>query len=218
MAHRVEELLPGKIPVLYEDDYILAVDKPAGMLTIPAPGRRKSSLSEILNKAAADAGLAYRPHPCHRLDEETSGVILFGKGKKAQKTVMELFHRHEVQKTYAAFVQGRVEKPRGSLSRSLEGRPARTDYRVKEFRGLYTVVEAVPLTGRTNQIRLHFKAAGHPLVGETRFAFRKDFPLKAKRLMLHAAEISFRHPWTGELLRLRSGMPGDMRDFLDSNP
>jgi 23S rRNA pseudouridine1911/1915/1917 synthase len=212
------ELLSAKIPVLYEDDYILSVDKPSGLLSIPAPGKKKSSLSEILDRAAEKAGLDYRFHPCHRLDEETSGVILFGKGKKAQKAVMELFHRHEVQKTYIAFVQGRVAKESGSLTRSLDGRPARTDYRVKEVRVHYTVVEVSPRTGRTNQIRLHFKAAGHPLVGETRFAFRRDTPLKAKRLMLHAAEIRFIHPLTEEPVRIESPPPRDMREFLVSNP
>jgi 23S rRNA pseudouridine1911/1915/1917 synthase len=214
----VADALKKKFVVLYEDDKIAAVEKPPGLTTIPAPGKEGRSLNEILAALLREAGLPYGLRPCHRLDEETSGVILFAKGKAARKAVMDLFREREIHKTYIAFVQGSPARDEGSLTRSLEGRPARTEYRVLERKKLYAVVEARPLTGRKNQIRLHFKAAGHPLVGETRFAFRRDFPLAARRLMLHAAEIAFTDPWTGEERRIASGLPEDMRRFLSKNP
>ncbi|MDR1317049.1 MAG: RluA family pseudouridine synthase [Spirochaetales bacterium] len=205
------------IGVVYEDENFLVLDKPAGLLTIPAPGKNSSCLTEILAAACAKEGLPWKPHPCHRLDAETSGLILFAKGKSKQKILMRLFQRREVRKTYLAFVQGTLEKPEGSFTRSLDGRPACTRYRVLEQKtagaAAYALAEVKPETGRTNQIRLHFKAAGHPLVGETRFACRRDFPLKVKRLMLHALRLEFQDPWTGQARSFEAPLPADMRDF-----
>jgi len=214
----VKDLVKGRLVILYEDERLAAVEKPAGLLTIPAEGKEGRSLNEVLANLLQNADLPYGLHPCHRLDEETSGVILYAKGKASQAGMMELFHRRKVRKTYIAFVQGSPSKNEGALTRSLEGMPARTEYRVLERRGLYSVVEVRPQTGRKNQIRLHFKAAGHPLVGETRFAFRKDSPLKARRLMLHASELRFADPWTHEERRITSELPEDMRRFLSKNP
>jgi RluA family pseudouridine synthase len=211
--------LPRSISLIYEDEAILVVDKPAGLLTIPAPGKTAPCLTEILDAACEKEGLAWKAHPCHRLDGETSGLVLFARGKSRQKTLMELFRQRAVHKTYIAFVQGVLEKQEGSFTRSLEGKSARSVYRVLEQKNTggaaWAVCEVNPETGRKNQIRLHFKAAGHPLVGETRFAFRKDFPLKVKRLMLHAARLEFQDPWTGEARVVEAPLPRDMREFLE---
>lgn len=206
-------ILSSRFKVLYEDDWYLAIDKPPGLLTIPAPGNKRA-LTELLNLEGSKAGIAVRLHPCHRLDGETSGVILFAKGKKAQKLMMELFHKKKVRKLYLAIVQGGLEKEEGSITRHLEGKPAKSRYRVLEHLSLCTVVEVEPETGRTNQIRLHFKGIGHPLVGETRYAFRKDFPLSVPRLMLHARELIFPHPVTSHEVRIQSPLPSDMVRFL----
>ena len=206
-------ILSSRFKVLYEDDWYLAIDKPPGLLTIPAPGTKKA-LTELLNLEGSKAGIPVRLHPCHRLDGETSGVLLFAKGKKAQKLMMELFHAKKVRKVYLAIVQGVLEKEEGSITRHLEGKPARSKYRVLEHLELCTVVEVEPETGRTNQIRLHFKGIGHPLVGETRYAFRKDFPLSVARLMLHARELTFPHPVTSDEVRIQSPLPADMVRFL----
>ncbi len=206
-------ILNPRFTVLYEDPYLIALDKPSGILTIPAPGEKRA-LTQVLSELTKEAGCEVGLHPCHRLDGETSGVLLFAKGKGAQKRMMELFHRQQVKKQYIAFVQGIVEKEEGRITNSIEGKPAVSRFRVQERRKLYTVVEVCPETGRTNQIRLHFKAMGHPLVGETRYAFRKDFPLAVPRLMLHAAELSFLHPWTGKEVALKSPLPEDMKKFL----
>jgi 23S rRNA pseudouridine1911/1915/1917 synthase len=208
------------VSIVYENENILVVNKPPGLLTIPAPGKAAPCLTRLLDAACEKNGLPWKAHPCHRLDGETSGLILFAKGKGGQKTLMEIFRLRRVRKTYVAFVQGIPGKKAGLFTRSLEGRPSRTVYTVRELReaggAVFAVVEVNPETGRKNQIRLHFKAAGHPLVGETRFAFRRDFPLKAKRLMLHAARLEFSDPWTGVRLDFEAPLPGDMRAFLEA--
>jgi 23S rRNA pseudouridine1911/1915/1917 synthase len=202
------------IPVAYEDDWLVIVDKPAGLLTIPAPGENPRSLSGILNKDLEERGLSYRLHPCHRLDRETSGLIIYAKGKSVQKKMMDLFKERRIKKTYVAFVQGIIKEDNGQINRPVERTGALTRFRVLRRRGDFTVLEVNPQTGRKNQIRIHFKAIGHPLVGETRFAFRKDYKLRAKRLCLHAQGLEFTHPITGKIIRQESPLPGDLEKFL----
>jgi 23S rRNA pseudouridine1911/1915/1917 synthase len=202
------------IPVVYEDDWLVIVDKPAGLLTIPAPGKNPRTLSDILNKDLEERGRSYRLHPCHRLDRETSGLIIYAKGKSAQKKMMDLFKERRIKKTYITFVQGIIKEDSGQINRPVEGMGALTRFRVLERRRDFTVLEVNPQTGRKNQIRIHFKAIGHPLVGETRFAFRKDYKLRAKRLCLHAEVLEFAHPITGKIIRQESSLPGDLEKFL----
>jgi len=205
------------IPVVYEDDWLLVVDKPAGLLTIPTPRNEKRTLTSILNDDLKERGLLYRLHPCHRLDRETSGLVIYAKGKSIQKKMMDEFKNKSVGKKYLAFVQGRVVKDQGEINRPIEFRPAITKYRVSQRRKDFTVLEVMLLTGRTNQIRIHFKAIGHPIVGETKFAFRKDFLLRAKRLCLHARDLEFLHPVTKKVVRLSVDLPKDLNDFLDNH-
>ncbi|GAB4367377.1 MAG: hypothetical protein Kow009_04260 [Spirochaetales bacterium] len=214
MEREFAPILASRFKILYEDEWYLAIDKPPGLLTIPACGNRKA-LTEILNHELKKAGITRKLHPCHRLDGETSGVLLFAKGKKAQKLLMDLFRERKVGKLYIAIVQGRVEKEEGTLTRSLGGKPARTRYRVQERTPLCTVLEVHPETGRMNQIRIHFKGIGHPLAGETRYAFRRDFPLSVPRLMLHAKEVSFPHPVTSSEVKIEAPLPSDMVRFLE---
>jgi len=204
--------------ILYEDEWLLAVDKPAGLLTIPAPLKKARTLTGILNDDASQRGVSWRLHPCHRLDRETSGVMLYAKGKSVQQKMMRLFKERRVKKTYYAFVHGRPSRPQGDIKFPVEGKPALTHYRVLEYRKDFSIVEAMPVTGRKNQIRLHFKALGFPVVGETRFCFRRDFALKARRLCLHARSLEFNHPVSSRHLCLQSQVPQDMRRFLESHP
>lgn len=203
------------IPRVYEDQWLAVFDKPAGMLSVAAPGEHKRNLTAVLNQHALDSGLPYRFHPCHRLDRETSGVIVFAKGPAAAQRMADLFRRRQIKKTYIAFVQGHPLREKGTISSPVNADQARTDYRVLERRRGFSVVEVRPVTGRTNQIRIHFKSVGHPLVGESKFAFRKDFSLKARRTLLHAAALECTHPWTGAHLRLEAALPADMREFLE---
>ncbi|HNX81341.1 MAG TPA: RluA family pseudouridine synthase [Candidatus Omnitrophota bacterium] len=205
------------IPVLYEDSWLIIVDKPSGLLTIPTPKRESRTLTSILDDDALEKGASYRVHPCHRLDRETSGVIMYAKGKSMQQKMMHLFHEKKVKKTYLAFVRGHLEHAEGQISKPIEGAPAVTQYRLLEKRNGYSVVEVIPVTGRTNQIRIHFGVLGHPILGETRFAFRRDFILRAKRLCLHAQSVEFPHPITKQPVFIQAPLPQDLTAFLESH-
>lgn len=191
------------IPVIYEDNWLLIVNKPAGLLTIPTPKNEPRTLTSILNA-----------HPCHRLDRETSGLIIYAKGKSVQKKMMRLFQDKKIKKTYLAFVHGSLKQNSGEIKNPIDGLSAATQYKVIAKRKDFSIVEVHPLTGRTNQVRIHFKQIGHPLVGESRFAFRRDFALKAKRACLHAQSLEFTHPVTGKILRLQADLAQDLKNFL----
>ena len=205
------------IPIIYEDDWLLIVDKPSGLLTIPTPKNETRTLTSILNDDAKERNLTYHLHPCHRLDRETSGLIIYAKGKSIQKKMMDLFKFKNIKKTYFAFVQGNVVQMQGEIRSPIEGQSASTRYRVIEKRRDFSIVEVSPLTGRTNQIRIHLKQIGHPILGERKFAFRKDFKLKAKRLCLHAAGLEFEHPITKNYLKFKLELPQDLKNILEKN-
>lgn len=204
----------SNIAVIYEDEWLLIVNKPGGLLTIPTPKRELRTLTRILNEELKRKGILYRLHPCHRLDKETSGLIIYAKGKSIQKKMMSLFKDKKIKKIYIAFVQGSLSKNKGKINNPIEGLNAITKYEVIQRRKDFTVVEVEPLTGRTNQIRIHFKFIGHPILGETKYAFRRDFKLKTKRLCLHAQSLKFVHPVTKEVVSLSTQLPLSMQDFL----
>ncbi len=226
------------VRVLYEDDCLVAVDKPSGLLVIPSPGNEKNTLVNIINEQydclETEGGVSShrrgRLHPCHRLDRETSGVIIFARGKKNQQLMMREFHRRAVKKKYVAFVRGQMEKRKGEIRGTVcpvghARGPARgkargrakfavTRYNVRAVKEQFSVVDVFPETGRTNQIRIHFRKIGHPLLGERVYAFGKDFPLKFRRLALHAGELAWCHPVRKKQVRVFSELPKDMKDFL----
>ena len=206
------------IPIVFEDDWLVILDKPTGLLTIPTPKNESRTLTSILNADLESRGLSYRLHPCHRLDRETSGLIIYAKGKVIQQKMMDLFKAKQVKKTYIAFVQGTLPRKEGSIKSSIDGTSAQTDYRVLEERNEFSLVEVMPLTGRTNQVRIHFKSIGHPLVGETKFAFRKDYKLRAKRVCLHAESVEFTHPITHQPMFIEADLAADLLDFLKKHP
>ncbi len=205
------------IPILYEDDSLLVVDKPSGLLTIPTPKKEKRTLTSILDEYLKEKGEPALAHPCHRLDRETSGAIIYAKGKSLQQKVMALFKGRTVKKSYLVFVQGRLVSGSGEIRNSIEGQPAVTGYKVIEQRNNFAIVEVNPLTGRTNQIRIHFKQIGHPVVGESKFVFRRDYQLRAKRLCLHARSVEFIHPVTGKTMRIEADLPQDLKKFLENH-
>jgi 23S rRNA pseudouridine1911/1915/1917 synthase len=217
--------------ILYEDDHYIAFFKPAGLLTVRADSSKEPAMEELVNKeyaARPDASKeadALKLHPCHRLDRDTSGVILFAKGHRAEELMMDLFRQRLVKKKYIAFVHGRLPHPKGEIKLALrEDRDSRdpektsvTRYEIREQRHNFAIVEVQPLTGRTNQIRIHFKEIGFPLVGENKFVFRKDFSLKFKRTALHAWELYFKHPVTGKDVSITAPLSLDMKNFLERN-
>ena len=195
--------------IIYEDDAILVVDKPSGLLTVATPKKEKYTLRSLLNA-----------YPAHRLDRETSGLILFARTKKLQQILMDEFRKRQVKKRYIAFVHGVLKQKKGCIAFEIQdhshhpAKPALTKYRAVEARNGFSVIEVVPITGRTNQIRLHFKQLGHPLVGERRFVFAKDFKIKFRRAALHASDLEFIHPVTGRTMSFHSELPADMQEFL----
>lgn len=199
------------IPVVYEDEWLLIVNKPQGLLTVPSAKKRGENLTDILKRKSS-------LYPCHRLDQETSGLVVYAKTNAVQKKMFVLFKERKIKKIYCAFVQGRIPKDKNLLNFPLEGKPAVTEYEVKERKRDFTVLEVIPHTGRTNQIRLHFKLIGHPLVGEKKFAFRRDYQLKANRLCLHARSLEFVHPVTKRLVAVSVDLPRGMQNFLAKYP
>ncbi len=217
------------VKVVYEDEAVIVVDKPAGIPVIPDFKKSLTTLTDLVNQYLIFRKEQCRAHPCHRLDKETSGLVVFSKGKKNQQIVMSQFMLHRVKKRYIALVHGKLEKERGTIRgyissnfraahKNFKKNPklAVTDYRVIKSGKDFSVVEAWPITGRTNQLRIHFKQLGHPILGERKYAFGKDFALKFNRLALHAADITFCHPVSGKKLELSSILPKDMHNFINS--
>src|ERR1700685_3320891 len=189
-----------QIPVLYEDADCLVFNKPSGLLVIPTDKNEDHTLVNVVNHQQGANGQLY---PAHRLDRDTTGVILFAKGKDNQQKLMQFFKDKQVNKTYIAFVHGRVAEARGKIripikdfhqrkfARHLPAQSALTHYEVKDYYKDFTVVKVMPITGRTNQIRIHFTKIGHPLVGEDKYAFRRDFALRFRRTALHALRLEW---------------------------
>lgn len=206
--------------IIYEDEAIMVVDKPSGMLVIPTPKKEKNTLTDFVNKYLDEKKLEINAYPCHRLDRETSGIVIYAKGKRIQSLMMDEFRKRAVKKAYIAFVRGNVKKDFDTIENAIYNRnkdrneAAITRYRVLERRDVFTVVEAEPVTGRTNQIRIHFAMMGHPILGETIYAFRKDFKIRFKRVALHALRIAFMHPVTKEEVVFSAPIAPDMEKFL----
>lgn len=203
----------------------MAFHKPAGLLVIPSPKKEKHTLTSLVNQSVT-ASSEYRLHPCHRLDRDTSGVILFAKGKKNQQILMQEFQRRRIKKHYIAFVNGRVNKRKGEITshvrdfgqrkfqRNVKPKLAMTQYSVALVKKSFSVVDVYPLTGRTNQIRIQFAEIGHPVVGDRKYAFARDYDIKFRRAALHASEVSFRHPVTKKAITIKAPLAEDMQTFL----
>jgi len=211
------------VNIIFEDDWLIVADKPPGLLVIPTPKAESRTLTSILDEHVRSRGALAGAHPCHRLDRETSGLIIYAKGKAAQKKIMGQFRANRVGKRYIAFVHGALDDASGTLKSYIRDREdekprlAITKYNALKMFNDFTVVEIETATGRTNQIRIQFKQIGHPLVGERRFAFAKHYKLKFRRAALHASFLEFTHPVTGAKLRFNSPMPADMEEFLRKN-
>lgn len=205
------------IPIVFEDDWLLVVDKPPGLLCVPAPRNQQRTLTGILNQEAEKNKLKHRFYPCHRLDRDTSGLVVYAKSSQIERKMFDAFRNRQVIKKYIAFVHGRLPYKQGQINRPLEGKKALTKYQVLQERGDYSVVEIVPVTGRTNQIRIHFKFIHHPLVGEDKFAFRKDFALRFRRVCLHAKYLEFNHPGSGKKLIIESPLARDLQRFIQEH-
>jgi 23S rRNA pseudouridine1911/1915/1917 synthase len=225
------ELLAEDIPlsIIYEDDDLLVVDKPAGMTTHPAPGNPAHTLvNAVLSHLPAlpESDNPARPGIVHRLDKDTSGIILIAKTRGALANLSAQFKSREVKKAYVALVKGKVTPQSGIIDAPIgrdrahrqkmtvtdSGRPARTAYTMLKYYGGYTLVEARPETGRTHQIRVHFASVGHPIVGDATYGAKSEL---VGRQFLHAQKLSFRLPSTGKTVEFTAPLPPDLRSALD---
>jgi 23S rRNA pseudouridine1911/1915/1917 synthase len=226
------EIAPEQIPleVLYEDEHLLAVNKPAGMVVHPAYGHQSGTLVNAvlaLCPETVHVGGAERAGIVHRLDKDTSGLILVAKSEAAHTALQRQFKRRHVIKTYLALVEdhpsprhglidapiGRDKRHRKRMSVTRTGRPARTTYRVVEFFNEYSLVELQPETGRTHQIRVHLAWLGYPVVGDPVYGYRKQHLLKSRHF-LHAHKLELSHPITGAPLSLVAPLSDDLAGLL----
>jgi 23S rRNA pseudouridine1911/1915/1917 synthase len=222
---------PG-VPVRFEDADLLVVAKPAGLVTHPTEGRRSGSLVNRLlgmGLVLAPAGGPLRPGIVHRLDAGTSGLLLVAKTDRAYVALRAMLQTHDVDRWYVALVRGRVhddafevDAPLGRRAARVvvdraDGRAAETVFAVLERLPRATLVEAVPRTGRTHQIRVHLAAIGHPILGDRAYggAGEEAAALGLARPFLHSRRLAFDHPFTGERVVVEEPLPRDLVEALE---
>jgi 23S rRNA pseudouridine1911/1915/1917 synthase len=230
------ELTPEPIPldVLYEDSALIVLNKPSGLVMHPAPGHYTGTLVHALLAHCKDlSGIGGRERPglVHRLDKDTSGVIVVAKTDAAHRALSRQFKSHSIHRQYQALVVGRLRKNGGSIDlaigrdrwerkkishRTARPREARTVYRVLERWPMATRVEVRPQTGRTHQIRVHFASLGHPVLGDRVYGGRPAVleGVPAHRQMLHAERLGFVHPENQKYLEFSAPLPADMEVVL----
>ncbi len=227
-------LLPESIPfgILYEDGDVLVIDKPAGLPVHPAPGHPGHTLVNGLLaylSTLPDTGDVLRPGIVHRLDMDTSGVMLVAKNRVAHAHLAEQFKSRSVAKVYLALVRGRLSPEDGAIEAPIgrdprnrkrmavvtehRGRQARTGYHVVRYTDSYTLLEVAPETGRTHQIRVHLAAIGHPVVGDTTYGVSSPH---LSRQFLHSSRLGFHLPGTGEHVEFESELPADLQQALEA--
>lgn len=218
---------PGGMTILHEDKEIIVVVKPAGLLTVGTERDKTRTAHYLLNDYVrkGDPKSRNRVYVVHRLDQDTSGILLFAKSEAAKIFLQENWENTE--KYYLAIVHGRLTPKEGVISSylsenaaqrvystpdSAKGKLAHTEYKVlQESRKGFSLVEIHLLTGRKHQIRVHFAEKGHPLVGDRKY--NNNAPM-ANRLALHARSLAFTHPFNGRLLTFDTGMPEDFVRLL----
>jgi 23S rRNA pseudouridine1911/1915/1917 synthase len=236
------------LDIVFEDADIIVIDKPPGMAMHPSPGSEEGTLVNALIAHCGDSlsgiGGELRPGIVHRIDKDTSGLVVAAKNDMAHRALSAAFKAHDIERTYQAVVWGVPEPPAGEIAGDIGrhptnrrkmaivargGRPALTRYRLLRRVGrAASLVECRLATGRTHQIRVHMAAIGHPLVGDgtyggkaaTRLAAagipKEDSPAGLRRQALHACVLGFRHPRSQEPLRWQSDLPKDIKELISS--
>lgn len=227
-------LKPENIPldIIYEDDDIIVVNKQKGLVVHPANGNPDGTLVNAIMAICKDSlsgiGGEIRPGIVHRLDKDTSGLIIIAKNDKAHINLSEQIKNREVKKTYIALVRGIVKeneatidmpiarslKDRKKMAVSKDGKNAITHFKVLERYEGYTLLEVKIETGRTHQIRVHMSQIGYPIVGDTVYSNGKN-PFGVTGQMLHSAKLIFKHPITGKELNLEAPLPKYFKEVLD---
>jgi 23S rRNA pseudouridine1911/1915/1917 synthase len=239
------DFTPEDIPlrIVYEDDSLVVLDKPAGLVVHPATGVPSGTLANALafhfRQLSAHAG-ATRPGIVHRLDRDTSGLMVVAKTTNAHEHLSDQFRAREVFKSYVALVHGRVREESGRIEEPLArdprtrtrmavvrgGRPALSLYRVRRAYERFTLLDVQIKTGRTHQIRVHLAHLKHPVVGDKIYNGGRDTTVADVRVraairamgrqFLHAEQLGFRHPQTGETLRFEASLPPELSQMLAS--
>lgn len=218
-----QQFIKGKLKVLYEDQHIVVVDKPEGLLSVSTAFEKGETVHGYLKEK-------FRPkrvHVVHRLDQETSGVMMFALSEKARDQLKNTFEKHDIERTYQAIVEGGVQPKKGtwqsylwedanyyvhSTEDSENGQLAITHYCVLGTSKRYDWLELKLETGRKNQIRVHCQKIGHPIAGDKKYGAATS---PAKRLCLHACTLAFDHPITGKKMFFSSPLPETMQRMIE---
>jgi len=234
-------LIPEDIPIdiLYQDDYLMVLDKPAGLVVHPAADNRSGTLMNAIACHAphlASAGAPLRPGVVHRLDKDTSGVMVVALEDGAYYDLVKQFGGRTIRRKYLALVYGGLTADHGAIearigrsvsdrkkmsTKTRRGKEAVTRWRVLERFPGATLVEAVLGTGRTHQIRVHFASTGHPVMGDETYGRKTTLESRGGRVrfprqMLHAEFLGFVHPSTGEYMEFSREMPRDMKEIIEA--
>jgi 23S rRNA pseudouridine1911/1915/1917 synthase len=217
------------VEIVFEDDHLAVVDKPAGLVVHAAPGHHGETLVDALGDLLGGGDDPERPGIVHRLDKDTSGLMAVARTDEAHRALSEAIKIRQVTRKYLALVHGSprsrsgtIDAPLGRDFRSPErravggrgSRDAKTHFEVEEKLGPVTLVRVRLETGRTHQIRAHFAAIGLPLVSDSRYGGKAMFGLG--RQFLHSAELGFEHPGTGEAMEFSSALPADLAEALEA--
>jgi 23S rRNA pseudouridine1911/1915/1917 synthase len=214
--------------IVYEDDWLLVVDKPAGVVVHPAPGHEHGTLAQGLVEHGARGGHELRPGIVHRLDKDTSGLLVVAKGDHAYQALVAAMERRDIKRVYVTLLRGDLPQDDGTIDapigrhvrdrkrmslHSTRARRAVTHFRVLGRAPGFTLVRVQLETGRTHQIRVHFAALGYPVAGDAQYGGRER-PESLGRQFLHAAQLAFPHPEDGRQMSFASPLPADLSAFL----
>jgi 23S rRNA pseudouridine1911/1915/1917 synthase len=217
-----------ELAIAHEDEHLLVVDKPAGLVMHPTPGRRRGTLVHGLLALGSAGGEAERPGIVHRLDRDTSGLLVVTRSQEAHRRMQLLVRRRELERSYLALVRGRPRSRSGTIEapvgrdrsdptrHSLDTatpRDAITHFEVERLLDEHALLRMRLETGRTHQIRVHLEAIGLPVSGDPVYGIPGDLGLK--RQFLHAARLAFDHPFSGERVDVSSALPSDLAAALD---
>ena len=221
------------LDIVFEDEHVLVINKPAGLVVHPAAGHERDTLVDALLArhiplgAAPESDETRRPGIVHRLDKDTSGLLLVAKTSEAMSGLAQQFQAHTITKRYLALVEGHLPVSEGAIDAPVgrdqrqrqrmaitaqHGRDAQTLFWVEQQFNRFSLLRVQIITGRTHQIRVHFAAIGHPVAGDSLYG--RSQPPAPPRLFLHAAELRFTHPITGEELTFAASLPPDLQGFL----
>lgn len=225
---------PEKIPldIIYEDQDLIVLNKPKDMVVHPGAGRKKHTLAGALLShcgGLSEVGGKLRPGIVHRLDKDTSGIMIVAKNDKTHINLSQQFSKRNIKKEYIALVHGNLNNAKGIISTPVgrnkkdrkkmavtyDGKPAETRWEVlKKFKD-FSLLKITPLTGRTHQIRVHMASTGHPVVGDQIYGKKnKDKNLMLGSQFLHALKIGFRHPKTGQYIEFSAKIPSELKEIL----